>query len=85
MGYFQTTGDSDAVLYASDPVGGSKTGSPDTRGVTVEADFLLHERHKMALQYTFYDKFNGASSNYDGFGRDASDNNTLFLLLRFML
>jgi hypothetical protein len=31
------------------------------------------------LQYTNYTKFNGASSNYDGNGRNAKDNNTLFL------
>ena len=27
-----------------------------------------------------YNKFNGASDNYDGAGRNASDNNTLYLL-----
>jgi hypothetical protein len=27
-----------------------------------------------------YSKFNGASNNYDGFGRNASDNNTFYLL-----
>jgi len=84
IGYFQTTGSSDSSLYAPDPVNGSRTGSPDSRGFTLEADFLLYDRQKLALQYTFYDKFNGATSNYDGYGRDASDNNTLFLLLRFM-
>jgi hypothetical protein len=26
-----------------------------------------------------YTEFNGAPKNYDGFGRSASDNNTLFL------
>jgi len=35
---------------------------------------------KLALQYTMYGKFNGARSNYDGYGRDAADNNTLYLL-----
>ena len=34
---------------------------------------------KFALQYTIYSKFNGGTSNYDGFGRSASDNNTLYL------
>ena len=34
---------------------------------------------RLMLQYTGYSKFNGASSNYDGAGRSASDNNTLFL------
>jgi len=30
------------------------------------------------LRYTAYTKFNGASSNYNGSGRNASDNNALF-------
>ena len=33
---------------------------------------------RLGVQYTRYDKFNGASRNYDGSGRNASDNNTLF-------
>ncbi len=32
----------------------------------------------LALQYTLYTEFNGARRNYDGFGRNASDNNTLY-------
>ena len=31
------------------------------------------------LQYVAYTMFNGASHNYDGFGRNAGDNNTVFL------
>jgi len=31
---------------------------------------------RLSLQYVAYLKFNGAHSNYDGFGRDASANNT---------
>jgi hypothetical protein len=31
------------------------------------------------LQYTAFTKFAGASSNIDGNGRNARDNNTLFL------
>ena len=38
---------------------------------------------KLGLQYTAFLKFNGASTNYDGAGRNASDNNTLYLLLWF--
>ncbi|MBS0552116.1 MAG: cytochrome C, partial [Proteobacteria bacterium] len=34
---------------------------------------------RLGLQYTMFDKFNGARRNYDGSGRDAKDNNTLFL------
>ena len=32
-------------------------------------------------QYVIYNKFDGASHNYDGTGRNASDNNTLYLYL----
>jgi hypothetical protein len=34
---------------------------------------------KVGLQYIAYTKFNGGTTNYDGFGRNASANNTLFL------
>ena len=36
------------------------------------------ENTRVGLQYTGYSDFNGRSSNYDGAGRDASGNNTLF-------
>jgi hypothetical protein len=35
---------------------------------------------RLGLQYTGFWRFNGGSSNYDGFGRSASDNNTVFIL-----
>jgi hypothetical protein len=34
---------------------------------------------KLGIQYTIYTVYNGGGRNYDGFGRNASDNNTLFL------
>lgn len=34
---------------------------------------------KLGIQYTIYTRFNGGTNNYDGFGNDASGNNTLFL------
>lgn len=36
---------------------------------------------QFAIQYTMYSTFNGASSNYDGFGRSASANDTLSVLV----
>lgn len=84
IGFFSINGDSDALMYTPDPIDGSRTGSPDSRWFIVEGDFVLYNQYKLALQYVMYDKFNGADSNYDGFGRDASDNNTLYFLLRFM-
>jgi hypothetical protein len=34
---------------------------------------------RVGAQYTGYLRFNGGTTNYDGFGRSASDNNSLFL------
>jgi hypothetical protein len=84
VAYFSTTGNDDLTLYSPAPLDGSRTGSPDSDGFIVEADFIYKERHKFIAQYRFYNKFNGAHSNYDGFGRDASDNNTLYLLAWLM-
>ena len=36
---------------------------------------------KLGLQYTAYMRFDGASSDYDGAGRNASDNNLLYAYL----
>jgi hypothetical protein len=33
---------------------------------------------KVGLSYTAYLDFNGASENYDGAGRNAADNNTVY-------
>jgi hypothetical protein len=72
IGYASTTGNSNAALYAP-------TGSPNTTAWAFEVDYLPWQNVKLALQYTLYTKFNGASSNYDGNGRNASDNNTLYI------
>jgi hypothetical protein len=81
---FSTTGDKDTSLYAPGVVDGSRNGEPDTKGFILEADYLFRQKYKFALQYTIYDKFNGDSDNYDGFGRDASDNNTFYALVWLM-
>jgi hypothetical protein len=83
FGPFSTTGSADAMLYAN-PV----NNKPDTTGWTLQADYTPfgapdsfgypYFNVRFFMQYTAYDKFNGLSSNYDGTGRNASDNNTLF-------
>jgi len=52
--------------------------------VILEADYLPMKQVKFSLQYTIYNKFDGSHSNYDGFGRHASDNNTLYALIWIM-
>ena len=86
--YFSTTGSTDTLLYPATPPGQpgvvtSANGSPDTRGWITEANYVPWLNVKLTLQYTWYSKFNGASTNYDGRGRNASDNDTLYLLLWF--
>jgi hypothetical protein len=79
VGHFSTTGDSDSGLYGMEPIDGSASGSPDSRGWILQASHSPWQNVQLMLQYTSYSRFNGAKNNYDGFGRDASDNNALFL------
>lgn len=81
IGYFSTTGDADPLLYAPAAVSGSATGSPDSNGWILQWTWLPALNVQATAQYVIYTKFNGASSNYDGSGRNASDNNTLYLAL----
>jgi hypothetical protein len=92
LSFFDVMGRRDPVLYAPAELEGSRTGRPDTVGGFVQLNLLPFSRWfqqawpalpmtQLAVQYTFYGEFNGASSNYDGSGRNASDNNTLYLLL----
>jgi hypothetical protein len=87
---FNTWGTKDPLLYAGD-----RTFSPNSSGVVFQADVTPFGRDtapmggrfnlRVGLQYTAYATFNGASGNYDGTGRSASDNNTfrLFTWLAF--
>ena len=73
--YFQTTGTSDVALYG---------GSPNSRGWNWEIAYVPSGKlgswfptwfnPRLSLQYTMYTEFNGTGIN-------ASDNNTLYLLL----
>ena len=60
-------------------VDGNRTGSLASRGLTLETFWTPIQYLRIGAQYTAYLRFNGAASNYDGFGRNASDNNSLFV------
>ena len=80
LGLFQTSGSSDVTLFAPGSVTGSRTGSPNTSGVIGELQFNAWQNTRFGLQYVAYNKFNGARTAYDlTGGRNASDNNTLYL------
>jgi hypothetical protein len=78
---FSTTGSSDPLMYAQAALTGSASNTPNTRGYVLEADFLPFLNTKLVAQYTAYTRFNGGATNYDGVGRSAADNNTLYLQL----
>jgi hypothetical protein len=83
--YFMIDGANDAALYS-----GSESGSPKSDGVILQANYMPlnngtgpqfwpRSNMKVSLQYTYYNHFDGARTNYDGSGRKARDNNTLYL------
>jgi hypothetical protein len=77
IAYFSTVGNANPALYAT------SSGSPNTAWWGIELDYLPWLNVKLALQYQIYTKFNGSSSNYNGMGRNASDNNTLYIFSWF--
>ncbi len=84
--FFDTWGSRDPLLYA-----GNSTFKPDSTGFVFQVDGTpfganpssLGTRFNIraGLQYTVYTRFNGSSSNFNGFGRNASDNNALRLFV----
>lgn len=74
LAYFNNTGSADVVNF---PTGNNK---PNSSGFIFEIEYLPWYNTKFAAQYVAYQKFNGSSSNYDGMGRNAADNNTIYLL-----
>ncbi len=92
FGWFSTTGTADPLFYnqgcptpgVTCEIGGSANGSPRNNGYILNVSWWPVQNIDLAAQYTGYFMFNGASTNYDGFGRNASDNNTVYLLARFL-
>jgi hypothetical protein len=81
-GFFSTSGTTDSLLYTNDgTIAGSLNGSADNRGYILELNYLPFLNTKLQLQYVGYTRFNGAGTDYAGIGRNASDNNTLYLLV----
>jgi hypothetical protein len=82
LGAFGTTGTTDPALYPAGDVTGSAVGSPNSTGFIGEFDYNPWQNTRLSLQYTWYTKFNGGSSGYDGTtSRTATNNNTLYMFL----
>jgi len=81
LAFFNQTGTTNSLLYDSTRVYGNISGNPAIRGWTSEVFWTPVQYLRIGLQYTMYGRYNGAAHNYDGAGRNAADNNSLFLYL----
>jgi len=77
-------GTADPLVFASAPVSGSANGSPQSDGYLLNVSWWPQQNIDLAFQYTGYLRFNGAGTNYDGAGRAANGNNSVYLLARFV-
>ena len=77
VGYFNSSGSIDADVVAS------STNKPNSSGFIYQIEYLPWYNTKFSIQYVTYSKFDGSKTNYNGAGRNAVDNNTLYLLAWF--
>jgi hypothetical protein len=84
FGWFNTTGTSDIGLYPPGAVSGNLNGDPRGSGYIVNFSYWPWQNLQLAAQYTGYSRFNGGTTNYDGAGRNASANNTVYLDAKFI-
>lgn len=88
LAYAAVDGSADAILYTTSPDGsgnpvafGNTSGTPNTKVWVPEIFWKPIQYLRVGAQYYKFTEFNGSSTNYDGNGRSARDNNTLFLYL----
>jgi hypothetical protein len=90
IGWQNTWGSPAPQLYTTaSALSNSANGKPNNNAFILEADWVPFGKEgswmspwanlKLGIQYTIYTMFNGANKNYDGFGRNASANNTLYI------
>jgi hypothetical protein len=89
LGWQKSWGPANPVLFAQNELSGSANNKPNSNAFIIEADWVPFGKDtslwapimnlKLGAQYTAYTQFNGGTTNYDGAGRNASDNNTMLL------
>ena len=87
--YFNIQGSSDPLLFGAV----SANNKPNSSGFIVELDYIPFNyggpsfwpwlNVKFGLQFTHFANYNGAGMNYNGLGRSASANDTLFAFAWF--
>jgi hypothetical protein len=91
FGWQKTWGPMNPVLFAG---GGSANMKPNSNAFIIEADWVPFGKDtswlapymnlKLGVQYTAYTQFNGGSTNFDGAGANAGDNDTLLVFAWFI-
>ncbi len=94
FGWFDVDGTPDFALYSgattvggvttTPAVTGSANGDPRSNGYIANVSWWPVQNIGLTFQYTGYTRFNGASMNYDGNGRNANSNSAVYLLARFV-
>ncbi|MBZ5659401.1 MAG: hypothetical protein LAO08_03260 [Acidobacteriia bacterium] len=87
MGWFNIDGTTDPVVFGPAPIIGSANGDPKNAGYIGNVSWWPVQNISLTFQYTGYTRFNGGSTSYDdpgGLGRNATQNNTMYLLARFV-
>jgi len=73
-----------SLLFAPGAVSGFAKGSPRSAGYIATVSYWAWQNLQLAAQYTGYTRFNGGATDYDGSGRNASANNTVYLDAKFV-
>ena len=84
FGYFNVDGTPDQAFYPQAAVFGSANGDPRSSGYIGNLSWWPVQNISLTFQYTGYSRFNGGGANYDGAGRNAGSNDTMYLLARFV-
>lgn len=79
LAFLSITGSPDLNAYGyGTAISGSNNGIPNSRMWTPEIFYMPLQNIRVGIQYNYFSGYNGASQNYDGFGRNANANNTTF-------
>jgi hypothetical protein len=85
VGAFNIDGTPDPALFPAGGLSGNaNNGDPRSNGYIANISWWPVQNIGLTFQYTGYTRFNGAKTNYDGAGRDASANNTAYVVARFV-
>ncbi len=86
-GWFDVRGRADMLQWPAAPYTGSANGDPDTRGYSVQLEYVpfgkttspvyRHINFRFGLRYITYKRFNGGTLDYDASGRAVRDNESL--------